>query len=491
MPNIFDGIKKVSEEDLREQIAILETFTMTNLSKQTGQKVAKKLVEATNLVTGIIKKAPFQAPEVLSIQELIEQNKLQWQMLERPELEKHLQNVLKTRCNSLNPGTIDEDTTEDALSIFVIEQATQLYELKEELLPSQKADFIAKAYEEEVKERQQASEKDEDTSETLQIPLGKNKLIRELFVKLIALSVEACGGQLSVKEEDLPSWLPSRERYEREQAYQVLMTKHNRNEENYKNALQRLLENDQEISSKRKRIEHEENKQQEIKLRLEKLVAEKDALLNKLVEHMDTLVSTSEESILEQLQQIELEEQRVAKEVKMKEAQIASYEGMLSMSEEEIESATKYIDVLNRKKEEDITYAVKKAIANKDETAERVQSEKEEREKSLENRWQTVYDRFKFEEECLRVIHDTFVSYELIDLERALLELHSAQDIEALSWGEVDEKDYAMFGIHTEGHILQHILFSLASGVVAILIYEILEEAEYKARIVKILKVNE
>lgn len=491
MPNLFDGIKKVSEEDLREQIAILETFTMSNLSKQTGQKVAKKLVEATNLVTGIIKKAPFQTPEVLSMQELIEKNKLQWQMLERAELEKHLQNVLKTRCNNLNPGTIDEDTSEDALSIFVIEQAAQLYELKEELLPSQKADLITKAYEEEMKEHQKDSEKDEDTTQALQIPLGRNKLMRELFVKLIALSVEAYGGQMTVKEENLPSWLPSRERYERDDAYQSLMARHNRNEENYKNMLQRLLENDQEMSSKRKRITYEENKQQEIKLRLDKLKAEKDALLNKLIEHMNALTGASEESVLEQLQQIELEEQRVAKEVKMKEAQIATYEGMLSISMEEVESATKYIDALNKKKEEDITKAVQKAIVNKDETAERIQYEKETREKSLEEKWRTFYAQFEFEEECLKVIHDTFVIYELIDVERALLELHNAQDVEAFSWGEVDEKDYAMFGLNQEGHTLQHILFTLASGRAAILVYEILKEEDCKARIVKILKVNE
>lgn len=483
MPNLFDGIKKVSEEDLREQIAILETFTMTNLSKQTGQKVAKKLFQATNLVTGLMKKAPLQEPEVLSIEELVERSKLQWQMLGKEELEIHLKNVLKAKCNSLKSGSIAEDISEDALSAFIIEQAAERYELREELLPSQKADLITKCYEDEMKERQKELEKEEEAPETLQIPLGKNKLIRELFVKLIVLSVQAYGGSMVAKDEELPSWIPARERYDKDQAYQDLMKQHSQNDEQYKNVLQSLLDNESDISAKKKLIEYEEDRQQDTKARIEKLTTKKEALLNKLAEQKASLSSESEESFIEQ--------QRLAKEVKMKEAQIHTYESILMMSYEEVEGAKKCIEALTRKKEDEISKELKKALAKRDETAERIQAEKEEREKTLEENWKKIYSQFKFDEECLKAIHNSFVLYELTDVERALLELHNTQDVEALSWGELDKKDYETLGLIPDEHTLHHTMFILSSGETAVLVYQILEEEEDKARIVKIVKYHE
>lgn len=482
MPNIFDGIKKISEEDLREQIAILETFNMTNLSKQTGQKVAKKLFQATNLVTGLMKKAPLQEPEVLSIEELVERNKRQWQMLEREELEIHLKNVLKTKCKSLKVRSIEEDISEDALSVFIIEQAAERYELKEELLPSQKADLITKYYEEEMKERQKKLENDE-VSGIPQVPLGKTKLIRELFVKLIALSVQAYGEAMVAKEEDLPSWIPTREKLQRDQAYQDLMRQHSQNEEEYKNVLQSLLDNDRDISIKKKHIEYEENNSQELEARIKKLTTEKEALSNQLADQMDAVSSEPDKWALEQ--------QRLAKEVKMKESQISTYESLLVMSQEEVESAKKYIDALTRKRKDEITKAVQKALAKRDETAQRIQDEKEKRQKNLEANWQTTYSQFKFEEECLKAIYNNFVMYELIDVERALLELHNTQDVGALSWGELDKKDYETLEIRPDGRMLHHMMFILSSGEIAVLVYQILEEDEYKARIVKILKYDE
>lgn len=580
MANLFDGIKKVSEEELREQIALLETFTMTNISKQTGQKVAKKLVQATNLVTGLMKKTPLQAPEVLSIDQLLEKSKLNWQMLGREELEIHLKNILKEKCNALRGGSIEAEDSDDALSVFIIDQVAEHYELKEELLPSQKADLITKCYAEEKKalqrelrkqvEKQQIEAEGEITDETekveavleeasvesmneisikediqestigeiqdaqvfeldddmeleasnvientekeeceeeeenkqvkqpldaktvleLQMPLGKNKLIRELFAQLIVLCVEAMGGQMECKEEILPSWLPNDERIKLDKAYQDLMQQHAKNEENYEAVVQKLLENDRYITSKNKLIEYEEGSQAETKERIKKLVEEKESLLNKFAEQEQILSSATEENILEHIQQVEMEEQRMTKEVRMKDAQISTYEGMLTMSKEEIKSARAYIDIFNRKHEE-ITKEVQEALKKKEATTEQIQNEKEERQKSLEEKWQTTYSDFKFEQECLKSIYKTFALYEIVDVERALMELHNVQDVKALSWGELDKKDYEAFKLTSDGRTLNHLVFSLSNDSVSIIIYETLEEEAHRINVIKIIKYSE
>ncbi|NSA22874.1 hypothetical protein [Clostridium beijerinckii] len=42
MPNIFDGLRKISDNDIIEQIALLETMNVTNISKPIIQKAKKK-----------------------------------------------------------------------------------------------------------------------------------------------------------------------------------------------------------------------------------------------------------------------------------------------------------------------------------------------------------------------------------------------------------------------------------------------------------------
>ena len=42
MPNIFDGLKKVSDDEIIEQIALLETMNISNISKPIAQKAKKK-----------------------------------------------------------------------------------------------------------------------------------------------------------------------------------------------------------------------------------------------------------------------------------------------------------------------------------------------------------------------------------------------------------------------------------------------------------------
>ncbi len=157
--NLFDVMKKLSEEELKEQGALLETLTMTNLSKQTSQKVAHKLVKATNLFAGLMKKEPFQTPEVLTIEERLEQNKQKWQAYAREEAERSLKELLKVRCSKLDLSRVEEALSEEAFSILILEEAGERYDLKDELLPSQKADFIAKFYQREIKEIRKELEK--------------------------------------------------------------------------------------------------------------------------------------------------------------------------------------------------------------------------------------------------------------------------------------------------------------------------------------------
>lgn len=48
MPNIFDGLKRISDDEMIEQLALLETMNITNISKPVIQKAKKKTISIIN-----------------------------------------------------------------------------------------------------------------------------------------------------------------------------------------------------------------------------------------------------------------------------------------------------------------------------------------------------------------------------------------------------------------------------------------------------------
>ena len=50
MPNIFDGLRNISDNDIIEQIALLETINIINISKPIAQKAKKKTISIINFI---------------------------------------------------------------------------------------------------------------------------------------------------------------------------------------------------------------------------------------------------------------------------------------------------------------------------------------------------------------------------------------------------------------------------------------------------------
>ena len=48
MPNIFDGIRKMSDEDVRLEIALITQTNLLNAAKETGNKLVNSLADAAN-----------------------------------------------------------------------------------------------------------------------------------------------------------------------------------------------------------------------------------------------------------------------------------------------------------------------------------------------------------------------------------------------------------------------------------------------------------
>ena len=275
MPNIFDGLRKISDKDIIEQIALLETVNINNISKPIIQKAKKKTISIINFIGSKIGRINMiEEPEIKEIWTLIDEKKEEIKELTRAELEEKLLNILIDKIK-----IDDENSTEDMISIQVIEECSKLYKIYENMTPSQKADIIYSKYNEKLKDKaheiineqpfidlQETTEnieeiinnmEDKQRKEFLQSVEVENltllniwkKIDRQHFARLICLAVKASGGRFAPREEILPSFV------EKEEEAEIL-----KRDEELKKSQKELLELKKEIQTYTDRINTIENK---------------------------------------------------------------------------------------------------------------------------------------------------------------------------------------------------------------------------------------
>jgi len=477
MPNIFDGLKKISDEDLIQQIALLETMNMTNISKPIAQKAKKKTISIINFFGSKLgKNHIIEEPEVKEIWTLIDEKKDELKNCTRPELDEKLLNVLMERFNN-----DIEDPTEDEISVKIIEEVAKLYKIYKNLTPGQKADNIYLKYCEKLKgkakeylnehqliELKETTESIEDILLNMDEEQRKNfeqsvdveklsllnawkKVNRQLFARLIWLSVKAYGGSFTPKEEILPSFMENKKDVE-------IIKK----EEDLKESQEILLKLKNKIKLCKEKIESIENSLQE-----------KNRLLNNAIKNK----SQAEENIINvEKMNGKLEEVKKSQEDKLKELkeqiENATLQELESLMEEFKKVKFDSIDINNKISDinMDITYKnelIKDAtleIASNEKTIKDISSEfqqfkieandllkaynekkeevhkkEEEKRNEIFERWSKFFDKFTFEFKDLNHVVN-FTIEELLHVEECLYELHFTKDPIALSMGLINDK---------------------------------------------------
>lgn len=478
MPTIFDGLRKSSNDDIIEQIALLETINITNISKPIAQKAKKKTVNIINFFGSKIgRNHMIQEPEVKEICTLIDEKKDELKNCTRTELDERLLNVLREKYKNdiKNP-------TEDEISIGIIEEASKLYKFREYSTPNQKADNIylkycekleekAKEYlneqplidlkettdsiEEIFKNMNEEQKKDFEQSVDIEkltlLNIGK-KVERQLFTRLVWLSVKSYGGSFKPKKEILPSFV--------ENEKEVEMTNQ---EKDLKNLQEKSVELKNEIKSSKDKIDSIENS-----------LKEKNSSLKRAIENKSEL---KEDIINLGKTNVKLEQGKELQENKLKEIKIqmetAVLEKLDSLMEEFKQVKFNIIDINNRISDLNIEIAYKNQlikdtineIAGIEETIKNIGIEfqkfkmeannllktynenkkavnKKEVNKKNEifERWSKFFDKFIFQFNDLSNVVN-FSREELLHIEECLYELHHAKDPKALSMGILEDTD--------------------------------------------------
>ena len=202
MPDIFGGLDKLSDDDIRLQIALFQSVTVGNAVKETSLKAVGKLVDFANIFTGktndSANKINYQAKGVEAI--VLSQIK-DLKTSSRFELDEMFRNILIDKCNVLNADSVNESSNNDLISILVIREAAKVYSLNPYSSPASLAGSISKNYYEQFLNRlhkdllKETPEQAKITDNNLQQYLNNApiELIRNMSKKIILKELSGRG----------------------------------------------------------------------------------------------------------------------------------------------------------------------------------------------------------------------------------------------------------------------------------------------------------
>jgi hypothetical protein len=130
MPNLFDGLNAMTDDEIRMQIAMIGNVTLANAAKETGLKVLSGLTEFANAVTeAFSKKAPFEF-QVMKVSDVVNDAQLRMRGKEREQLEYELKKLLIEKCNALTTVALGDDASNDLISNTIATEASKAYNIE-------------------------------------------------------------------------------------------------------------------------------------------------------------------------------------------------------------------------------------------------------------------------------------------------------------------------------------------------------------------------
>lgn len=142
MATIFDGFDKISDREMCEQLATLETVTIRNIMSVYGTKAHDKVADTVNFIGSFFcKREVMNKPQVKEIDEIIRECVEELECEPRNRLEARLKKTLSERC-----GVRDKDVDEEKLSIAVVDRAADYFAIDRILSPAEKVDAVFSRY---------------------------------------------------------------------------------------------------------------------------------------------------------------------------------------------------------------------------------------------------------------------------------------------------------------------------------------------------------
>ena len=205
MANIFNGYQKLSDDDIRNQIAVLNVVTIGNIFSVYGQKARKGISKALNFFGGLVSKKIMEEPDVKEIDERIADYVDSLKNMSRDDLDENLRKAFMIRIGDKTGVRLDyeemqaclqdgkqrfKETAQDrkeikdeCLSLNVVDKAAKYLNVDLSLTPAEKIEVVSQRYAERIYSELQKQAKKSGSD-------GVKKLVNQLDININALRPE-------------------------------------------------------------------------------------------------------------------------------------------------------------------------------------------------------------------------------------------------------------------------------------------------------------
>lgn len=147
MVTVFDGFDKLSDDEIRGQIAILRHVTFTNSLKERSQKAVRFLVEAASGIFSTGKESGEEdAAQITNVRKMTSDCFEELKGCNRKELDTMLKQELIKKNNAVSTTVLTENSSNDEIHFTIVKEAARVYMIDENKTPQAKADEICEKY---------------------------------------------------------------------------------------------------------------------------------------------------------------------------------------------------------------------------------------------------------------------------------------------------------------------------------------------------------
>lgn len=211
MPDLFNAVDRISDDDLRTEIAVLRCVSLSNAAAETGKRMIGKLAEFANYIVNPNnneKNARIDY-QVITIVDMVSQQAAQMADMSRIELNARFTNELNAKCRELNSDVVPESMERETLSVWLIREAAKVFSIGENISPANMAVIVAEKYHQRLLEKlhkmlaTQSADEIKKTDRAIQNALNKVpiEVMREMARKVNPTEFSGAGIGRAVRRE--------------------------------------------------------------------------------------------------------------------------------------------------------------------------------------------------------------------------------------------------------------------------------------------------
>lgn len=146
MPDIFEGIQKMSDEDIKIQIALFENVNILNAVKETGTRMMEGLAGLANSFAETLGRRTSLEYEVTRVSDRVRDAVGRMAGKDRIQLMYELKNQIALKCKI--PAEQLEELSDTRLSFLILSEAAKSYHIQKYATPANKIEEISIQYKE-------------------------------------------------------------------------------------------------------------------------------------------------------------------------------------------------------------------------------------------------------------------------------------------------------------------------------------------------------